>query len=185
MHLSRKIFHATGIVIVLIWRIGDFEPRTVVITLWACVALLLLVDLLRWKFPAIQALFLASFSRIVDPKDHTGFNGSTLYFMGCALAASFFELDAACGGILALAVGDASAAVVGSSIKSPKWGRVSLAGSLACLVFAAGAIFTLPSFDWKQALIGGAAAALLEAVSGSKLDNLTIPCGVAFVLSLL
>jgi len=185
LHLSRKLFHLSGVVIVLVWSLLGLERGLAIALLWACVALLALVDLLRPRLPALRMLFERSFAAILDPKDLRGFNGSTLYFAGCALAATLFAPEVAWGGILALAVGDSSAAVVGSSVRSPRWGKVSLAGSGACVLFATVAILLLRAFAWPVALAGGVAAALLEAFSGSKMDNLTMPVGVALVLHLL
>ena len=183
MHLKRKLFHATGIVIILIYRGTEMDRATALWILWPIVGLLLLLDVLRARSPALQERFLAAFSHILDKKDHRGLNGSTLYFAGCTLAIMLFPPDAACGGILALALGDPAAAIVGSSIRSPKRGNVSVAGSGACFVFATAAcavFFALP-----RALAGGAVATVLEAVSGAKLDNLTIPLGTAAVLQFL
>ena len=185
MHISRKAFHATGIVIVLLYRGFDLDRVVASWWLWGVVALLALIDLVRAFFPPLQLLFMKSLRVIVDAKDERGFNGSTLYFAGCALAVTFFDRDAACGGILALAVGDSSAAIVGSALHSPRWGRVSLAGSGACFVFSTVAILLLGVHPWPVAIAGGVASALLEAFSGTKLDNLTMPVGVALVLSLL
>ncbi len=183
MHLKRKLFHATGIVIVLIYRGTEIDRMTAIWILWWIVGALLLLDILRASYPAVQERFLAAFSHILDKKDHRGLNGSTLYFAGCTLAITLFNQDAACGGILALALGDPAAAIIGSSIKSPKRGNVSLAGSGACFVFATAACLIF--FALPHALAGGAAAVVLEALSGAKLDNLTIPVGVAAVLQLL
>ena len=185
MHISRKAFHASGIVIVLLYRGLDVDRGVAAWLLWAVVALLAIFDALRAYVPVIQALFLKSFRIIIDPKDERGLNGSTLYFAGCALAVTLFDRDAACGGILALAVGDSMAAIIGSAVRSPRWGRVSLAGSGACFVFSTVAIMLLGAHPWHTAVAGGVAAALLEAFSGTKLDNLTMPVGVAFALSLL
>lgn len=183
MHLSRKLFHSTGIVIVLLYRGLDIPQRTAALLLWICVGLLALLDFLRARWPALQQLFLTSVKWIVDKKDERGFNSSTLYFAGCATAVTLFPPDHACAGILALALGDAMAAIVGSSVKSPRWGNVSLAGTLACVVAtAAGVVFFFPL--WMAAL-AGVLAAVLEAVSGSKLDNLTMPIGVAALLYVL
>ena len=184
MHLSRKAFHATGIVIVLIYRGADLSRTLTATVLWVLVALLAIVDMLRWRYPAIQERFLRSFAAILDKKDHKGWNGSTLYFCGCALAVTLFPKDPACAGMLALALGDPAAAIVGSSIKSPKLlSNVSVAGSIACL-FAASAACLL-FYSWPLALLGGAVATIAEAVSGAKLDNLTIPVGVGTVLHFL
>lgn len=183
VHYSRKLFHATGVLVVLVYRLAPLPRAWAAGLLFAIVALLGVLDLLRSRSPAVQAWFRRRFRAILDEKDLRGWNGSTLYFAGCAAAVALFPPDPACGGILALALGDASAAIAGGTVRSPRRGRVSLAGTLACLLAAtAGGLFF---FSWPVALAGGAAAALLEAFSGSKLDNLAIPVGTALVLFLL
>ncbi|MHC4956735.1 MAG: diacylglycerol/polyprenol kinase family protein [Planctomycetota bacterium] len=181
MHLARKLFHATGIGIVLIYRLIPVEQTWMAVGLWVCAGLLLMLDVVRHRLPALQAKFLVLFKSILDKKDERGLNGSTLYFTGCAVAVTMFPSKVACVGILALALGDSMAAIIGSSVKSPSMGRVSLAGSGACFVAAtlAARIF----FGWGPAVAAGAAAAVLEAISGSKLDNLTMPIGVAAVVA--
>jgi len=182
-HLARKAFHATGILIVVLYRALEMPSKTAGWILAGATGLLLLLDLARARWPALIELFDRSLRAILDPKDAKGVNGSTLYFAGCAASLLLFPEAPACAGILALALGDSSAAIIGSSIRSPRWGRVSLAGSLAC--FLAATLMAWIFLPLPVALAGGAAAALLEAFSGSKLDNLTIPAGTALVLFLL
>ena len=180
--LPRKLWHASGGLVVAVYvGLGVTRPLAAGILL-GITGLLLALDLARHRSPALQALFRRNLSLILDEKDMRGLNGSTLYFGGCALAVTLFPKDAACGGILALAFGDPSAAIVGTYVRSPRRGRVSLAGSTACLVAAtlAARLF----FPWPPALAAGAAAALLEAFAGSKLDNLAIPLATSLVLSL-
>jgi dolichol kinase len=179
-HLARKLFHASGIVFVLAyWGLGPGGRTLMAGLLWGGVALLLLLDLLRSRMPALQASFQAAFRLLLDPKDARGLNGSTLYFGGCAMAVTLTPAAPACGGILALALGDPLAAIVGSSVRSPRWKKTSLAGSTAC--FAA-ALFACRLFaPWQAAFAGAATATVLEAVSGAKLDNFAIPVGVALV----
>lgn len=180
MHLSRKLFHATGILVVLIYA-GIPVARPVAAALLAGIAILEGgVDLLRSRVPAAQRLFEKSFAALLDPKDMRGINSSTLYFAGCALAVALFPRPHACAGILALALGDPLAAIVGSSVRSPAWKKVSVAGSAAC--FVAATLGCRIFFGWPAALVAGLAATVLEAVSGSKLDNLTMPLGTATVL---
>lgn len=181
--LPRKIWHASGALIVLLYR-GLEIPRPLAAgILLSIAAFLLLLDLARHRMPGLQDLFRRKLHLILDAKDMRGLNGSTLYFGGCALAVALFPANAAGGGVLALALGDPMAAIVGSSVRSPRWGKVSLAGSAAC--FAAATLGARCFFPWPVALAGGAAATLLEAFAGSKLDNLFIPLGTALVLGTL
>jgi dolichol kinase len=180
-HLARKLFHASGIAFVLAYQVLDLERPLMAGLLWGAVALLLLFDLLRSRLPGLQAFFRSAFRALIQPKDERGLNTSTCYFAGCAMAVTLVPAAPACGGILALALGDPLAAIVGSAVRSPRWRNVSVAGSAAC--FGA-ALFGCRLFaPWPAALAGAATATVLEAVSGSKLDNFTIPVGSALVLA--
>ncbi|MGQ0615038.1 MAG: diacylglycerol/polyprenol kinase family protein [Planctomycetaceae bacterium] len=181
--LARKAYHISGAIIPAVYASTGI-PRAVVAGILGGLALLLLAaDFGRRLSSRFDALFRASFRAILDPKDFIGVNGSTLYFAGCALAAALFPKAIACAAILSLALGDPLAALIGTSVRSPRFGRVSLAGSLACLCAAtASCAFFV---GWPRALLGGVAATLAEALSGSKLDNLTLPLAVAAALRLL
>jgi dolichol kinase len=178
--LARKIWHASGVIFVLIYEGLDLSRPLAAGLLLGATALLLLLDVLRHRFERIQGLFREKLHLILDEKDLPGLNGATLYWGGCGLAIALFPKEPACGGILALALGDSMAAIIGSRVRSPRWGRVSVAGSGACLVAA-----TLAArwyFPWPVAVAGGVTAAALEAFSGTKLDNTTIPLGTSLVL---
>ncbi|HEX5138750.1 MAG TPA: hypothetical protein VFY93_17390 [Planctomycetota bacterium] len=181
--LPRKIWHASGVLIVLLYRGLDVPRPLAAGLLLGITAFLLAFDVLRPRWPALQDLFRRKLSLILDEKDMQGLNGSTLYFGGCGLAVALFPPGPASVGILALVLGDPCAALVGSHVRSPRWGRVSLAGSVACLATAslAACVFV----PWPVALAAGFAAALLEALAGSKLDNLAIPIGTALVARIL
>lgn len=180
-HPARRLFHACGVLFVLAYQGLGLARPLVAGLLWGVVAVLLLFDLLRSRFPHVQASFQAAFRVLLQPKDARGLNTSTLYFAGCAAAVTLVPAGPACGGILALALGDPLAAIVGSAVRSPRWNKTSLAGSTACFVAAlVGCRLFAP---WPASFAGAATATVLEAVSGSKLDNLTMPVGVALVLA--
>ncbi|MEM8883776.1 MAG: diacylglycerol/polyprenol kinase family protein [Planctomycetota bacterium] len=177
---ARKLFHAVGVVIVAAyWYLPIRQEQAAAVCLGVA-ALLALVDLFRARSPAVQALFFKLLGKITAEKDRTGLNGSTLYFTGCGLTILLFDKPIACAGILCLALGDALAAVVGMSVKSPQWKGSSVAGSTTCFVVCTAVCWLFVGFP--LALVGGLAATVLEAVSGSKNDNLLIPIGTAAAL---
>ncbi|MHC4408616.1 MAG: diacylglycerol/polyprenol kinase family protein [Planctomycetota bacterium] len=177
---ARKLFHAVGVVIVAIYWWGPFSQLQTSAVLAGIAIALGVFDLVRARNPAIQALFFRWMGAITAEKDRNGWNGSTLYFTGCALTVWLFDKPLACAGILCLALGDSLAAVVGMSVKSPQWRNCSVAGSMTCFIVCTAACW--PFVGFPAALVGGAAATLLEALAGTKLDNLLIPVGSAAAL---
>lgn len=181
LHLARKLFHVSGVALVAAYRGLDLDRTLMAGLLWAAVAALVALDLARSRLPRLQVLFRSAFRVLLQPKDERGLNTSTCYFAGCAMAVTLAPSAPACGGILALALGDPLAAIVGSAVRSPRWRNVSVAGSAACFLAA---LFACRLFaPWTAAVAGALTATVLEGVSGSKLDNLTIPVGVALVLA--
>ena len=79
----RKVFHATGLVIVAVYWWTPVQRTPLAIALAAIALLLGVFDLLRARSPRTQEQFLGVFRLIVADKDHKGWNGSTLYFAGC------------------------------------------------------------------------------------------------------
>jgi dolichol kinase len=179
--LARKLFHASGVLVVVVYAGVPLERAAAAWLLGGVVVLLALLDLVRWRAPAVQAVFQRTLRTLLDPKDRYGLNTSTLYFASCFLAVLVAPRDPACGGILALALGDPSAAIVGSNVRSPRFRTASVAGCAAC--FVAASLGCLCFAPWPHALLGGACAMVLEAVSGAKLDNLSIPTGTALLLA--
>ena len=183
IHLSRKLFHAIGVVIPIVYLWSEWERGIAAATLGAIFLGLLILDFVRHRVPTLEEQFQGAFRLLLDPKDSRGLNGSTLYFGGCALTVALFAREPASAGLFALTLGDPAAAVVGGSVPSPRRGRVSLAGSLACLLVSSAATWAI--LPWPRALLAGAVASVVEAVAGSKLDNFAIPVSVAAALTVL
>jgi len=116
--------------------------------------------------------------------ERAGISGASLLAAGYLLAAAVFPAPAAAGGILALAVGDPAAAVVGRwySARHQLVGKTWV-GSLACFACTWLVLWAVPPWNATVAVGGAAMAALIERRSG-RLDNLLIPVGVALLLNL-
>jgi len=112
-------------------------------------------------------------------------SGATLLAAGYLLAVALLPAEAAAGGILALAVGDPAASVVGRWYGSRRGlgaGKTWI-GSLTCFLATLPVIWVLPYFDLPAAAGAAAMAALIERRAGG-LDNLLIPIGVGLLLRL-
>lgn len=152
-----------------------------VLTAALLVAVVLDLARLRGGFQAWLDRWLPGVYR---PEETPGVSGATLLVVGYLLAVAMVPARPAAGGILALAVGDPAASVVGRRFAGARdrLGK-SWPGSLACFAAAGGALWALPDLPLPAAAAGGAMAALIERRAG-RLDNLLIPVGVAMLLNL-
>jgi len=136
------------------------------------------VELLRFRNPWVQALFMKSAGSMLRESERKSFTGSTHLF-GAALVCSviFIQTPAIAAMVLsAFILGDAIAAIVGLSIGKIKIGKKSLEGTLACFVLCFVLfVFVFPlvpgllqsyggSLSLPVALLGSFAIALLELV---------------------
>jgi dolichol kinase len=122
---------------------------------------------------------------VFRPTEIPGVSGGTLLRVGDLAVAWWFSPTAAAGGIVALAVGDPAAAVVGRwyGARHGLQGRKTWLGSLACFAAALPALWLLPGLGLDAAAAGAAMAALVERRAG-RLDNLLLPLAVAMLLGL-
>ncbi|MEE8106327.1 MAG: hypothetical protein V3T86_12400 [Planctomycetota bacterium] len=183
MQFARKLFHMSGVFIPMLYLTTEVPRVHLAVALFAVGLSLAALDIARHRSEALQSLFKARIKLILDPKDLRGPNGSTLYFLGCGITVALFERDIACAGLFALILGDPAAALVGRSIRSPKRGNVSVAGSLGCFVVTCAS--TYPLLGALRSVWAGLLATVAEALAGSRYDNLVIPIAVAGPLSVL
>jgi phytol kinase len=119
-------------------------------------------------------------------KDRKGFVlGPVTLGLGAMLALILYPLPAASLAIYALAFGDGIASLAGTMLRGPRiplFVGKTLPGSLAC--FAAVFAVTLAVTQRPlNALVLGAAGALLEAIPAGNFDNIVLPVGVGLIAS--
>jgi dolichol kinase len=172
----RRFWHVVaGLVVIAPYALG-FVPRAAyALGLAVGLAMLLVLDLVRLRHPATNALFVRLFQPLLLPRDLFGLNGTTYYVAGVLLAVLLFPQRLAVTSVLFLILGDFAAGTVGRS-----WGRIrplpggkSLEGSVACLLvcLAVG----VPLVGWGPAAGGALAATLVEFLGLPIDDNLLIP----------
>ncbi|MCL2182211.1 MAG: hypothetical protein FWB85_01925 [Chitinispirillia bacterium] len=140
--ITRKLLHLFA----LIMPAGLFYfPRWEFYPYWLSAALLaffvagsIIVETLRFRVPAVQALFYKCFGHMLRTEEKGKVTGST-YVVGAALICSLIFWDEPLRHISFMVLtmfilGDAAAALVGISIGRIKIGRKSLEGSLACFL---------------------------------------------------
>jgi dolichol kinase len=139
-----------------------------------------------------SAGFAVSLDRVLPgvfrPEEGRRLSGAFLLVLGYTLASAAFSAPATAAGILALAVGDAAAALVGR-VWARRQGNEgqgrTLAGSLACFAATAGVVALVLPVSGQIVLAAALTAAALERWDPWGADNVLLPVGVALVVELL
>jgi dolichol kinase len=178
VNVARKIWHSLGIIIPAVYWLGWLARGTILWVVGIVLAVLAVVEILRFTFPAVQRAFTSAFGLLLRDDERKGPHGSLYFLTGVFLSILLFPKDLACVGLVYLAVGDTAAEVVGRRFGRVKiLGPKTLEGTAACFVSSAAVgLFLLP---WPVALVGAAAGTLFELLGTGNIDNATIPVGAA------
>lgn len=192
MNRARMIMHvgmgsaATALTVLLpsrAWLVG--LPLVVAVFAWTA-------EFLRVRSARVNELMMTLFGSVAHDHERHRVNSSTWFVTGLLLIALAFPRPACTAAVMALAVGDTAASLVGR-----RWGRTrlrsgrSLEGT-AAFALVAGLAATLVlrvSFPmaWGQAAllgsVAGVSGALTELYSERLDDNFSIPVTVAAVLT--
>lgn len=175
----RKAVHAFSIIIPLFYF---FAPRgiTLLILMPAFVTAIIL-DLARMTENPIWTKFgVHLFGKMIRPKEKEGFTGSSYILTTDFLAILMFDKPVAVCAMAFIALGDATAAMVGRRWGRHKFGNKSFEGSSGFFVAAAICAILLhlvyhDSFPLIVGLAGALLATFVEALSTRSDDNLTVP----------
>lgn len=194
-HIERKIFHFSGLVVMLLCTI--FLPR------WACWSIFLIVcvpmivvDVARLSIPQLNGLFLKVVGPLLRKYEASKISGASYALLGVALVYGIYPLPVAHLAILFLAIGDPVASYFGLSYGKKKlWRNKSWAGFLACtLACSLSALLylaTVPQefMDTNNLILTGLALGLIGGLSESiplwKVDdNLSLPLTSGLLISI-
>ena len=177
--LSRKIVHiGTGAVLPLAWA---FTIPAMVAIPFAIVVTLLTWMNHQWRLiPAVED---------VDRNSY----GTIAYGLAITILLLLFwpdHADAACAGVLVMALGDGCAGLVGRAVRSPRWvvlGQTkSLAGTLTMFLVSTAVLIGLSTWSesnaaFTMALAIATTATALEQISVAGVDNLSVPLAVGLL----
>jgi len=185
--MKRGLFHAFAGLSIPIAAL--FLPQMVMIISVGVVTLIfLLIEVLRWKNPAVNRLFLLFFKAVLREEEALRLTGASYMLIASLIAVSAFPRDIAVLALSFLAVGDPLATIIGQ-----RWGRKrlfgkTLEGDLACFVscIAIGFVFQQVGVDvpWPIFLLGALSATVAQVVSLPINDNLTIPLFAGLIMRL-
>lgn len=188
--LSRKIFHLLLLLIPFGYSI--FGKIMMLKIIFPLMLIILFVDYLRHKNEIIKNCFNKVFSAILRKKEseENKFCGASFAFVAAFLIILFAKKEIAIISFLILAICDASASLIGKSIKSKPFFDKSLAGSIAfylsgvLIVIICGSAFNLGLLFYIFAFISLFITTIVEARPNLvKIDdNFSVP--FAFAVSM-
>jgi phytol kinase len=175
--LSRKTLHLTTALVPVCLAVG--MPQRLVAAI--LVGLFGVVEFARRRSPTVAARFSAIVGAMLRPHERTrGITGATWLLAAFALTTLAAPITAAIAATWAGAMGDASAAVVGTAWRRRRGGSgKTLAGSLACAATTALGAWWLAGVTPGWAALLGVIAALAERPTRGLDDNVRVTAAVA------
>jgi glycerol-3-phosphate acyltransferase PlsY len=174
MKFARVLWHIVGgIIIVTMLHWNNPSKKEVMFLLGILVALLGMVDIIRFATPWGKKLFWKYLGHLADEKEKQGPNTSLFYCISSFLVVWLFQNEIAIAAIISLALGDQISSIVGNYWGRHKWKWKSLDGAVAN--FAICAPIMMVFVPYQLALVGALAGALVEALPIKIDDNMTIP----------
>lgn len=217
-NFARKTFHLVGLIVPAIFLHNLLESvspvkfadtsRSVIFYICSVAGLLLLIiELLRFRYPFWQNLFIKVAGKLLKEKEHNKMHGSVPYVLALAIVLGFFPKEIAILSILFLTFGDPLAAYIGGKYGTIRfYNGKSLQGFLGGVLgaFVSGLAFLIyvtivfPEsgyklwdqqgilvVPWLMVVLGAIIAFGLEFVSHEGLldDNMTIPVGASLFMT--
>jgi dolichol kinase len=182
----RKFYHvlASSLFPLFYLRPPFSEGEARLLLLWvtgSCFLLSFILDLLRLRDRQFNSKFMRTFSWLIRQSEQDRFNGSTFLCLAFFIVILLFPRTVAITAMLFLSLGDAAAELGGKHFGRLKLFGRSLEGTLAFFLVAFPVAYSLID-DWRVALLGALAGALVELFSFEVDDNLTVPIGSALAL---
>ena len=182
--LARKALHLTSAAVPVAYAAG--APRALLLpALVALVGVAALVEVARARSARARARFVRATGRLLRAHEHERLSGATWMLAAFAFAVAAYPRDAAVAAMWAVAVGDASAAIVGRLAArraqraalaqgAPLPQGKTLAGSAACFVATLAGAVGVAALPLAPATVAAAAATLAERPAGPVDDNVRV-----------
>lgn len=183
--LTRKALHLAFAAVPLSLVAG--VPRTIVLTLLGgMLAVAVTIEMTRRRFAPVAATFTRTVGPLLREEENGRWTGATWLILVCLVAVWVLPEQGAIAVTWAVAVGDASAALVGIPLGGrliPNAGRgKSVEGSAACFLVTFIGSYWLASSSLRLALVLAAAATAAEWPRSAIDDNVRVGVATTAVL---
>lgn len=178
--LARKALHVTSAAVPVAYAAG--LPRAGLLAgLLALLAIALVVEGARARSERARAHFTRATGPLLRAHEHHRWAGATWLLAAFALAVGLYPAPVAVAATWAVALGDASAAIVGRRIGrhrlSPRFAK-TLEGSAACAAVTFAGALWVARLPLGASVVAGVAAALAEAPTRPLDDNVRVVLAV-------
>ncbi len=182
--LPRKTLHFTTAIIPFALAFGaplGITQRMIAIALVALFGVACVVEFARRRSPAVAAQFDSAIGVMLRPHEVTnGITGATWLLASFALVCLAAPAPIAIAATWAGAMGDSTAAMVGTAWRLARGGNgKTLIGSATCACVSAAGAWWLAGFPPTSAAVIGLAAAAVERPSVALDDNVRVTVGTA------
>ena len=184
--LARKALHMTWAVVPVAYAMGT--PRRFVLAgLIAACAMAIVIEIARTRSERVRLVFDRATGLLLREHERHRWSGATWLLLSFLLVTLLFESPVAVAAMWAVAVGDASAAIIGRTVGRYRIGRSrkSIEGSVACALASAAGAFLLAQLSPASSIIAGISAAVAEWPARPFDDNMRIgiAVGIGILLS--
>ena len=177
--LTRKALHVVWAIVPVAYALG--LSRVVVLSgLILASAIAVTIEIARSRSTGFADRFHRHTGVLLRHHEHHRWSGATWLLISFLLSVLIFDRSVAVAAMWAVAVGDATAAVIGRTIGRHRIGASSktIEGSIACALISAAGAMMIARLDSSSSIVAGVAAALGEWPAGPLDDNVRIGLAV-------
>jgi dolichol kinase len=177
--LARKALHMAWVAVPVAYALGT--PRSVVLLgLAIACTIAVIIEVVRSRSRTASAAFQRATGVLLRQHEHHKWSGATWLLLSFLLVVLLFDTRVAIAAMWAVAVGDATATIVGRTVGRHRIGRSpkTIEGSAACVLAAAVGAWMVADLDPGLSVVAGITAGIAEWPSAPLDDNLRIGLGV-------
>jgi dolichol kinase len=177
--LARKTLHLLWALVPVAYAFGAPRPLILGGLIVAC-ACAMVVEIARARSERVRLVFDRATGLLLREHEHREWSGATWLLLSFLLVVLMFDPPIAIAAMWAVAVGDASAAIVGRTIGRYRIGqsRKTIEGSIACAIATTAGVLLLANLSPITSAVAGVVAAGAEWPARPLDDNMRIGIAV-------